>query len=381
MKIRYTTLIMLLVFYSCFRIYIVEAETHKQLTLVLLTCSFIYLVSRHAKVHWTGLLLAIIIIFTSIGKTGMLSALLFAGKIIDIFMLADLYNQRNESNLLIRDLYSIVFVYILLNLVFIFINNGALYKTNIENVYLIGNKFVVSYLGLLFLALYRLKYGDYKHFKYSKKFFYLLFILYNLLISLYVECSTGVVATVLFVVFDFLLNTGMHKILCQPITLMIILFVGNFAIIVTGIFLDIPIIQDIIVNVLHEDLTLTGRTAIYANIKTILESHWITGYGYGNSAVNLYMGYGNAQNGILEVIVENGLLGAGGFLILLGIAYTSERTATNDLSPLIAILYTLIICSFVEITFGILMIMLCAMLINLYRTDHKSFYKKGKYNV
>ena len=60
---------------------------------------------------------------------------------------------------------------------------------------------------------------------------------------------------------------------------------------------------------------------------------------------------GNAQNGILEMIVENGVVTAAAFLgMVMSISYCGSALSRR-LSPLYALMFVFLTCSFVEICF------------------------------
>ena len=56
---------------------------------------------------------------------------------------------------------------------------------------------------------------------------------------------------------------------------------------------------------------MTGRVEIYSSFLKIMKSDIWLGQGYDNSIVmrNTTLGYLNAQNGILDVITQTGLIG------------------------------------------------------------------------
>ena len=54
---------------------------------------------------------------------------------------------------------------------------------------------------------------------------------------------------------------------------------------------------------------MTGRTPIYDCLELLINEKPVFGWGYGNTAVMALVGYGNAQNGIAELMVNYGAFG------------------------------------------------------------------------
>lgn len=77
------------------------------------------------------------------------------------------------------------------------------------------------------------------------------------------------------------------------------------------VVLDISFVQYLIEDILHEDLTLTGRTVIYAKMLDLIEEQpW---FGYGNGTASFftwyYMSMPNTQNGLLNDYIDWGMVG------------------------------------------------------------------------
>ncbi len=84
--------------------------------------------------------------------------------------------------------------------------------------------------------------------------------------------------------------------------------------------LQVPFVKHIVVDVLGENLTLTGRDLIYSGLRAVISESPILGYGYGNAAVAMYVGYGNAQNSIMETLVNYGVVGLFAVFYMAGLA-------------------------------------------------------------
>ena len=84
--------------------------------------------------------------------------------------------------------------------------------------------------------------------------------------------------------------------------------IGCFFVIFVFSDTNIPFLKDIIVNVLHRDVTFTGRTYIWSNGLSIVKESPIIGCGY-RTWVELINGQmvGNAHNYLLDKTVVGGI--------------------------------------------------------------------------
>ena len=103
---------------------------------------------------------------------------------------------------------------------------------------------------------------------------------------------------------------------------------------------------------MHEDTTLTGRMMIYQNVlKLLMMNPW---FGFGaenNYAMSHTVAMGmNTQNGLADIIVSYGVVGACLILLLMVVSLLKRK---EDYSrSYMALMYTFIIVSMVEITLG-----------------------------
>ena len=111
--------------------------------------------------------------------------------------------------------------------------------------------------------------------------------------------------------------------------------------------------QDFIVNVLHEDLTLTGRLMIFENIMEAFNNNIWFGYGYGNSnLISVYYMCGeNPQNGLIEVFLNIGIVGCLTFFMVIYNACKFVRIDHYYKYPTLVYLFTMIVISTIEVPF------------------------------
>lgn len=188
---------------------------------------------------------------------------------------------------------------------------------------LLGNKFVVAYahISLLFILVTldkKLKYAKYRIAAYG---------IITVLICLYVDCMTAALATSIFLILIFL-PKHIKPLLSSPIVFSVAFFLGAFLLILFNNILNFGPIRFLIVDILHRDLTLTGRMEIYYFIFKLLPSHKWFGYGYGTNIVEATsIWYANAQNAFWDFAICYGFITVAIlFLYLIVVIYKCNKT-------------------------------------------------------
>lgn len=253
----------------------------------------------------------------------------------------------------------------ILALIYCLINDALLIpriKTlKITQGYLLGNKFDVSYMHLEMLVLYIFQ-GALN--QYKKKYIVTL-VLYALIISLTVDCITGIMGILFFCIFFFFLPSKLIKKPLLWITLSTLSFVSvfNYSYIVGS-----RIYQEFFLGSLDRGVTLTGRINIYKKLPTLMSGHWLWGYGPSSSyeVIHNYLNMPNTQNGFWDIILQVGVVSFA-FLAIL-VIYSIHQVDTrnqNFLLALLAMLDTFTVLSIFEITVGASFIG-CVLLIAVY---------------
>lgn len=268
-------------------------------------------------------------------------------------------NKYSKDRLFLRYFFTIFLVYTIISNF-----NAIIYNSPDGGGYLVGNKFFVCYNNILLITLYFMRYPlliNKKNIIIRLKSL----LLISLLISIKTECSTGVIGTILMYIFIFKFNNSWKKKLYKWQTyLLLLLTLDILFFFYSTTFLNNPIAEFIVVDILGEDLTLSGRLNIYAALVGLLKDCPLWGYGIGNSHVFTIMnGIGpNAQNGLFNLMLEVGILGCISFLLMIFMLLKLSRE--NKFSyPIICLMYTMLILSSVEITFSIMIISMIMMLI------------------
>ena len=216
---------------------------------------------------------------------------------------------------------------------------------------MVGNKFTVCYLNLYFCSLYYMLHPILR----KKEMVLLsLFLLILVMVSIHTRCSTTLMGAAVFIAMAFFVKKKFRTAASKPRYVFLTLFVCDILFFFfTPWFLQFEVVQDFIVNVLHEDLTLTGRLDIYMNIQDAFnESPWI-GYGVGNSGIMsmMYAGVFDAQNGLVDMFLQVGFLGCGCFLVILGLLLKQVGDSYENVYPIIVLIYAILAISMVEIPF------------------------------
>lgn len=113
-----------------------------------------------------------------------------------------------------------------------------------------------------------------------------------------------------------------------------ILLVGAlYYFVVSMKFQTVPIISDFITNILHKDVTLTGRDFIFLESLKLFSIHPIFGYGYGNTIVydvvgKIFIAFNTAHNSFIQVLIDYGVVGMS-FLIAMLYCGLSKMRKTS----------------------------------------------------
>lgn len=229
--------------------------------------------------------------------------------------------------------------------------------------YYIGSKFVVSYLNMFLLALLM--------WRYKTKNNILLFIVAGIMIitCYFVDCMTGVTG-ILTMLIMYLLKDKICSIASKPIVVVAAVIASGVFALVMQFVVSLSAVQWFLRTVVHTDLELTGRAGIFAILWRLFSEKPIWGYGYGNTAVKGFLGYGNPQNGLFDIAISYGIVGVIGFLfVVYQVVKSRDDCEKKDMFPILTFIYGMIICGTVEINFSILMLIGLAL------------YKKGRRKV
>ncbi len=286
------------------------------------------------------------LIYGNLSIKSALDGILYATCIFCIYGVIREFAENDQIWRFIDIIFMLTAVYCSVSIVSILITGVSTSGTEME--YFFGNKFSTSYYFILLAGLYYVKFFRNRKIRGVKAVFFLL-VLLSFTISYWVRCSTAVVGTVIMLITVLFPDFVKEKLQNRKLIIVLICVMGAFPFYATAI-IENPRIQYIIVEVLGESIGLTGRLSIYKYLPTVISAKPIFGYGYNNWVIAEHLGYGNAQNGLMEIVVNFGYLG---MLCFLGVVERS-LSIKEDLRNygLYAVLYALIVCSTIEVSFN-----------------------------
>ena len=318
-----------------------------------------FLVQKYIKINFVLLLFCVSAFISSyIGKNYVSHSYLLTFKYVMIIVISILYFECinfygiHMWKIVIKIFMCLSLFYLTMNDLLMFFQ-PSIFRASDElgvgdkfNCFLLGNKFNVVYLHLFFWAFYLL----YQQLCKKKNKICTTFIaLLVFLISIFVKCSTGVLAIVVFCILSFD-KIGKHFI--KPVTTFISIGIFDSILFLNSAFLSTPFMKFIIENILGKEIGLTGRLDIYARVGQLLSKSILFGYGYDN---NTYVSTqnvlaANVQNGVLDNVVSFGLIGTVLLAILIWycLNFANKMGTMNAFSYL---MYTYIVISSVEISF------------------------------
>ena len=261
-----------------------------------------------------------------------------------------------------------------------------------ETEYLLGNKFIAGYTHMLLVGLYAaLLSRKSGYVRYNWALFWVL-VVESVLITTVADTMTGSIGLIIVTAIILLLPKTAASLLTKGVVAVAALVAINVVFFATGMLLDNPYVQHFVTEVLGRSLTLTGRTRIYDNLSFIIQMSPYFGWGYGSPIVSEIVGYGNAQNGLMELLVRYGVVGTVGFLMVLIVvlpSFKSRGTSSNShyAKSFAGILYGMFVVSLVEVPFGgtlfYLMISLAALMLspNVMPVDSSSSHLAARFQT
>lgn len=219
--------------------------------------------------------------------------------------------------------------------------------------YLFGNKFTVSYVHMLLLALFQ-THGGSNLAKANRRMVFWLLAAESVFICSWTDCMTGLIGCVIVCVIC--LAAKKHAVLLGylarwPVfcTIMVLLslFVLN-----SEAFLQSEVVRNLLWEVFHRSATLTGRLEIYQVALEAIVQKPLWGYGINSTYVEDVLTWGNAQNGLLKALLDHGIVGLLLFFSVCRNAFFTKprrMAVTEQEVGLLAFLYGMAVCATVEV--------------------------------
>lgn len=262
-------------------------------------------------------------------------------------------NKRSFS-FIIKCLMIITLSYVIINDFFILINPELFGKSS--QYYFLGNKFSVCYRHLELILLVGMNLKNVESKSINHKIMLVICGILELFISIKVGCVTGIAGLAFLIVFVLLPK----RLIINPIMYLVTVIGSSMFVFITDTIISNVFVQNILINVLHKGVLLSGRTIIYAQIPNVLKNHLIFGYGYGSSYetwMSFTKAYPNSQNGWIDCVVEQGIIAA--VLLIIFVTIIIGQLKKNNVYLSNNIYFTLLIIlvfsalSCVEITISV----------------------------
>lgn len=303
-----------------------------------------------------GIITVISSIYNHMAINTIVASMFFALQIIDVFIVTERIIHRHTLHIYLKWLFLIFFIEVMLtDLLMLFINYNF---SDPEESYLIGNKFVVAYVHCLVAALAfsitgnaRIR-GKGRRIKIRgtlKRAGAYIFTIYSLLICVRISCATGIVIMAVLLLL-MLLPDRVLRVLSSGKTMVLGVAIVNILMFGSYSLLTNRFVLDFVQNVLGRSANFTGRLQIWAIIFDEIMENPLIGHGYYSDSINVILGYGNPQNGVLKLLLDTGVLG----LVIYGdlvwkVFKAPEPVNKSAIYPIMAFFYAMLVASLVEI--------------------------------
>lgn len=262
-----------------------------------------------------------------------------------LYLLIKNYINNKEA---FKIIYKMIFLYVFLNIILMIMYPKGLFP--MYGIYFLGirTRFTEYSIALIYISF--MYYNNFSN-KDKKNKNVLIISIILALINVFMKwIATGIITIILI----FLIYVCIRKIkkinfiyIIDFILLIIVsinLINGNLLNLFSGIF-----------EILHKDITLTGRTIIWDNAILMAEKYFWSGYGYINDGniITYSNGLWQAHNTILQSICESGIIGTIiFFLMLFKLGYPSCQKCNKKNSVLnISVIFGFLIMMMAEILY------------------------------
>lgn len=214
---------------------------------------------------------------------------------------------------------------------------------------MLGNKFSVSFKHILWIVFFCLFATKYKEILSSRlKKWGIVITLYSILISLFIDCMTGVIGC-LIVLFMIIYQTKLQPLVNKKYTIILCFVLSAIFVFFVSFVMSNELVVYLVTSVFKRDITLTGRTDLYLMMFNIIKDRLLFGYGYGSSIIitPLALNYGNIQNAFWDLVMQIGLVGLAFVFVFINLIPIKSRNYY-----IMMYLLALIITGTVEITYG-----------------------------
>lgn len=278
--------------------------------------------------------------------------------LIELFLLSIWISETGKSRYAINFMFWYTLILVIITDM-LFLTRIVVFTSGRFENYLVGTKFSVAYMHMNLLTLWFTK-NNLQFYREGKaKRIVFIAIPFMLIVSIRVDCMTGVLGCLVLFVLFMLLNTKFQRRFLyfgSPLMLWAFLVGSVIFPFLAERIVSIPFVTHVVENILGRDPTLTGRLLIFRTFGTKMSGHWLWGYGYGNGnvAAEWLFRCANAQNAQLHWILQAGVPATFilGILITFVISRLSKSPRQRNIMPMVILIYVYIIMGTVETTFN-----------------------------
>lgn len=291
----------------------------------------------------------------------------FAWKIIIYFTVPWISIKKRGSKKVAQASWSCLMLYWIPSVITVLVQ-GRDVVDNANNTYFIGNKFNVAYLNVIMLCLYLyLARENHDHRAHSltlkikkKKLMVCLFYIIIIYLAFFMKAYTGLFMILFILILAFFSKTmqfkfnnkwnGFFNFISKPFVIIASVLLSGVVTVALEAIMNIPTVASYL-KVIGKTENILSRTLIYKNLIEIISKKLWIGYGYGSAIVSQYFGP-NAQNGLAQLIIYIGILGA---VLMIAITFYCGKCGQKNSvisAPLLFSIYAFILSATVEITYG-----------------------------
>lgn len=276
--------------------------------------------------------------------------------LIELFVIAVYAAEHKKVNQVFHFLFWYALIVVLVT-DFIMFTGAMTFTDGLFETYLIGTKFSVSYIHIYLLAFFLMIQKSKLRFKTRYIMLVLCFSFIVVAVAQHVDCNTGILGCLLLVGIFLVFNVSPNRWLKRFASGQVFTAFSVGSCVTAFLFEAIlanPFIEHIVVDILQRSTTMTGRTEIFGAFILKMAGHWLWGYGYGSAyrtSMTLFK-YADAQNGLLQWILQIGIIPTCIMVILFVMIFMRLAKVDNKMPimPVIALIYVFVILGTVEIT-------------------------------
>lgn len=224
--------------------------------------------------------------------------------------------------------------------------------------YFMGNKFSVVYGHLLLMVLFLIRRDGMDVKPEGSMLAFLSLFGLTIIVSLIVDCMTGIVGAALFLCFYFLISRHPHFFF-NPVALIAVVLLSFLFVFAYKSVLSNGVVVFLLGDVLGTSTDITGRAQIYEQLPLLMSNNLMFGYGYGTGHIlgPALGNFVNTQNGLAEWIWRAGIPSVVLLCTFIWQCVSRGKTALAEsrqnlgiMAPPLAFLYTLGVLASVEVT-------------------------------